>query len=335
MERHVIRIVFLLVSLAIALTTIGWVGFIVTDGLSAGEALSQTINILSSVGLGNPNVKTTAGKVLIGFLQLGAIGIVTVAVAALSQAVLLGTFKQYLGRYRMDDRIKKLNNHFIIAGYSLTGQSIASDLANENQQFVIIEKNHDIITGLEEKGLLYVEGDATDEEVLKKACVERCRALFAVLSSDSDNLMLVLSARGLNEKIKIVSRMTREEFRVRFLRAGADSVMSPQEWASLRMVQSVLRPHLLELLSRILDPAVSNAYIDEAVVTPDCPFLGKSLANSGIRQATGIVILGIKKNNGELLASPGPEEKINEGDVLLGFGQRESFVKLKSILGGK
>ena len=334
MERRAIRILIVLILLVLILVAGGWIGFMLTENLPSAESLAATINILSSVGLGESPADTRAGRILIGVLQFGSISIVTVAVATLTQVVFAGTLRQYMGRYRMDERINKLSNHFIIVGYSLTGAALARDLIAENQPFLVIERDPETITMLEEKGLLYVEGDATNEVVLRKAGIDRARALFAVLSADSDNIMVVLSARGLNENLKVISRATREEYIARFLRAGADAAMSPQEWASRRMVQAVLRPHLLELLSSLLDPTVSHAYLDEARVPDGSPVAGKTLADSGIRRTSGIVILGIARREGECVSAPGPDTLVQEGDVLLGYGRREDFAKLGAFLGG-
>jgi len=331
MERRVLRILFFLVALIIGLVAIGFIGFMAI-GIEPGHALSYTINILSSVGLGSPPSDSSAAWVIIGILQIGSVVIVAVAVANLSQVVLRGELRQYMGRKRMDERIKQLSNHSIITGYSLTGAALANDLIAEDQPFIIMECDPEKITILEESGLLYIEGDATDEEVLKQAGIERARAIFAVLSSDSDNLMVVLSARGLNENLKIVSRITRDEFHSRFLRAGADAAISPQEWASRRMAQAVFRPHLLQLLSSLLDPTVSHAYLDEVNVPSGSHAIGKSLADSEIRSSSGIVILGIAREEGDCVSSPGPETTINDGDILLGYGKRENFSKLAEFL---
>ncbi len=328
------KILLILAVLVVVLLAIGWIGFMVFDHVPPGEALAATINILSQVGLGAPPTESQAGKIIIGILQAGSVVIVALALGALSQVLLLGTFRQFMGRYRMDERISKLNNHSIIAGYSLTGAALAKDLIAEGEQFVVIERDPETITLLDEMNMLYLEGDATDEEVLKKAGIERAKALFAVLSNDSDNLMVVLSARGLSDTIKIVSRCTREEYTRRFLRAGADAAMSPQEWASRRMVQAVLRPHLLEFLSSLLDPTVAHAYLDEVKVPEGSPVVGKTLADSGIRKASGIAVLGIARSSGECLAVVGADTVIEKGDVLLGYGRRSDFASLAKFVGG-
>ena len=148
--------------------------------------------------------------------------------------------------------------------------------------------------------------------------------------------MVVLSARGLNEKIAIVSKATREDYLLRFRRAGANAAISPQEWASRRMIQSVLRPNLLQLLSRLLDPAVVEASLDEIEVPKGSHVVGKKLAESGLRESTGIVILGIMRTNGEMEHAPGPSTVIREGDILIGFGKHENFRILeKALANGK
>jgi len=333
MERRAVRIAIFLGVLLVVLTLFGWLGFMFLVGVSPGKALTGTINIISSVGLGDPpSGDSEVGALIVAVLQLGSVTIVALAVASLSQVIILGAFKQYMGRKRMDERIKNLNNHLIITGYSLTGASLARDLIAESQQFVVIEKDPDKITMLESNDLLYIEGDATDETILSQAGVERAKGLFSVLSSDSDNLMVVLSARGLNQDLKIVSRCTRDDYVSRFHRAGADAAISPQEWASKRMSQAVLRPHLLQLLSSLLDPAVSHAYLDEVTVPENSSIVGKTLADSGIRQESGIVILGIVRGEGDCESSPGPDTVLEADNVLIGFGQRQNFANLRKFL---
>ena len=334
MERREVRIVFILAALVLALSATGWLGLMIFGGMPAGAAISETLNILSTCGFGDYPVKSTAGYIIVAVLQIGALVIVAAAIAVISQTLLAGTIKQYLGRFRMDERIQNLRNHFIITGYSLTGEALIADLQAEGQDYVVIERNADVITRLEERGLLFVEGDATDEAVLKKAGIERARAVFAVLSADSDNLMAVLSARGLNEKATIVTKSTREDYIARFKRAGASVAISPQEWASRRMIQAVLRPNLLTLLSSLLDPTVSDACLDEVPVPKGSPMAGKSLAESQIRRESEIVILGIMHSNNRLEASPGPDSVIHEGDVLIGYGKQDNFARMAAILKG-
>ena len=332
MERRAVRIVITLASLVFALASVGWLAFVLLEHMSPGDALGSVVNILSTVGLGDIPAVSPAGRVVVGILQFGAVSIVAVAIATLAEVMTRGAIRQYMGRYRMDERIKNLRNHFIVVGYSLTGENLTRDLAAEGQAFVVVEKDPEIITRMEERGLLFVEGDAIREDILKKAGIERARGLFAVLSSDSDNLMVVLSARGLNDKVMIVSRATREDFVSRFLRAGANAAMSPQEWASRQMIQAVLRPSLLRLLSSLLDPTVSDAYLDEAKVPFGSPVVGKTLADSGIRHASGIVVLGIVRSDGTLDSSVGPGSVIQENDVLIGYGHRENFARLAEVL---
>ncbi|MCX6646039.1 MAG: NAD-binding protein [bacterium] len=334
MERRTIKIFVTLVLLVIILISGGWIGFMLLD-VPSFKALTATINILSGGGLGSPPIDTNPAWGLISLLQIGSLGIVTITLALLSQLIIQGAMKHYMGRKRMDDRINHLNSHSIIVGYSLTGASLARDLKAEGETFVVVENNPDKITKLGEMGILYVEGNALDEETLKKAGIERARAVFAVLSTDSDNLMLVLSARGFNEKIKVVSKVTREDFVARFYRAGADSAISPQEWASRRMVQAVLRPNLLSLLSSLLDPSIEHAYLEEVKVVPGSPIIGKTIGESGIRPSTEIVILGVATPDGVCNSAVGPGTVLNEGDVLIGYGQRKNFKKLVNLVNGQ
>jgi voltage-gated potassium channel len=318
--------------MVVVLIVFGWVGFMLSDLMTPGIAFSATVNILSTVGLGENPTKTLAGKIITVILQIGAVSIVAVAVSAMSQASMLGALRQYMGRYRMDERIERLKDHFIVVGYSLTGEALTTDLTAEKQPFVVIERDPDVITKLEERGLLFVEGNALDEAILKKAGINRAKGLFAVLSTDSDNLMVVLSARGINERIAIVSKSTREDFLNRFKRAGADSAISPQEWAARQMIQGMLRPNLLALLSILLNPSIEEASLGEVKVPSSSKVIGKTLAQSGIRQDADVVILGVVRSNGDMDASPGHDTLIKQGDILIGYGKHPNLEHLEKIL---
>ncbi|HEX9745290.1 MAG TPA: NAD-binding protein, partial [bacterium] len=295
-------------------------------------AFSRTVNILSNVGLGDYPATNTASTILVIILEIGSVGIVAMAIATLSEVLIRGAIKQYLGRYRMDERINKLTEHFIVVGYSLTGETLVQDLQAEQVPFVVVEQDPEKISLLEAMGILFVEGDGTDEKVLETAGIARARGLFATLSSDSDNLMVVLSASGMNRELQIVSKVTREDFVARFQRAGADVAISPQEWASKRMINSILRPHLLSLLHVLLDPTHDQVFFDESRVPFKSPLVGKSLAESGIRENSGIAIIGIARMDGEMVTSPSGETELMKGDVLIGYGVKQNFNKLHQFL---
>ena len=178
MDRRAVRIALVLIILVAALVAIGWVGFMLSENMTAWDAFAATINILSTVGLGNAPANSRASQILVVVLQIGALGIVAVAVATMSASLGARHAEAIFGRYRMDDRINKLSGHFIIVGYSLTGETLTHDLASEGQKFVVIERDPQC-RKLEDRGVLFVEGDAIDETVLKNAGIEAGEGIFA------------------------------------------------------------------------------------------------------------------------------------------------------------
>ena len=233
----------------------------------------------------------------------------------------------------MDERIHLLKGHYMICGYGLTGRQIAKDIAYEDNSFLIIEKSPRACELAREQGHLYIEGDATDEEVLKKAGITKAVGLFTVLNEDADNLLVVLSARMLNEDLTIVSRVTSEEMRERFKKAGANSVVSYIDWASRNMLSAMIRPSTLEMLTLLLDATVSETHLEEIKIPEGSHLIGKTIQQSGIRHEMGIYIIGYFCTSGcRVITNPPPETMFKEGDIIVGLGTRDSFKKLKKSL---
>jgi len=233
----------------------------------------------------------------------------------------------------MDERIHLLKGHYMICGYGLTGRQIAKDIAYEDKSFLIIEKSPRACELAREQGHLYIEGDATDEEVLKKAGITKAVGLFTVLNEDADNLLVVLSARMLNEDLTIVSRVTSEEMRERFKKAGANSVVSYIDWASRNMLSAMIRPSTLEMLTLLLDATVSETHLEEIKIPEGSHLIGKTIQQSGIRHEMGIYIIGYFCTSGcRVITNPPPETMFKEGDIIVGLGTRDSFKKLKKSL---
>ncbi len=333
MKASIQRLVVMIVVI-ITLGSFSTLFFIAYDRMSFAEAVALTVSTLSTVGWADTAELSTPSLVLCTILSFGAITLVVGFIATFSQLFLMGSIQDFLGRRKMDDRIRQLKNHYIVCGFGMTGRQIAEDLGYEGKQFLVVDKDPVTIQMAREQGDLFIEGDATDEEVLKQAEISKAVGLFSVLDSDADNLLVVLSARGLNESLRIVSRVTSDDMRERFRRAGADNIVSYIDWASRNMLNAMLKPNTLQLLVQFLDSSVSDTHLEEWRIPEDSHLVGKSLMESGIREATGIHVLGyFHFEKARLQSNPPSNTILKGGDVIVGLGTRDGFKKLSEYTG--
>jgi len=322
-----------MILIIVLMATIGTIFFMASEGYEFPDALALTVSTLSTVGWADTVNLSTAGKVFCTILSLGAITIVVGFIATFSQLFLMGSLQEFLGRKKMDDRIRQLKNHYILCGFGLTGRQIAKDIIYEHKPFMIIDSDPESIEVARDLGYLYIEGDATHEEILKRAEITKAVGLFSVLDSDADNLLVVLSASGLNENLRVVSRVTSDEMHDRFFRAGADNVVSYIDWASRNMLNAMLKPNTLKLLIQFLDSAVSDTHLHEIEIPASSHIVGKSLQESGIREETGVFIIGhFCCDEKKLISNPPPDTVFKENDVIVGLGMREEFKKLEQYI---
>ncbi len=332
MRESFTRLLVMIIIIAL-FTVAGTAFFSIVEGLSLPDAVALTVSTLSTVGWADTANLSAASKIVCTVLSFGAIIFVVGFIATFSQLFLMGAIQEFLGRRKMDERIRNLKGHYIICGFGLTGRQIAKDLSYEDQRFLVIDTDTESIQFAREMGYLYLEGDATDEDNLKKSEISKAIGLFSVLSEDADNLLVVLSARGLNESLRIVSRVTSDDMRERFRRAGANNVVSYIDWASRNMLNAMLKPNTLEVLTLFLDAAISDTHLEEIEIPKESKIVGKSLLESGIRQQTGIVVLGyFCPEQCKVITNPPSDIVFRGGDVIVGLGTREAFKKLKSYI---
>ncbi|OGP53000.1 MAG: hypothetical protein A2Y65_04310 [Deltaproteobacteria bacterium RBG_13_52_11] len=232
----------------------------------------------------------------------------------------------------MEKRVKRLKNHYVLCGYGRIGSFIAREFDVENIPFVVIEKEPERIKLLEEDGFPYVEGDATDDENLISAGVERARCLVAATGSDADNLYITLSTRSLNPTIYILSRAGEEGAEKKLLSAGANRVVSPYLMGAARMLNAVLRPNIVEFVDLVVERKHLELQLEEITVEDDARFKGKSLRESGIRREFGLIVVAIKKGSGTMIFNPSSETLIEKGDVLIVLGEKKHLGMLEQLV---
>jgi len=235
----------------------------------------------------------------------------------------------------LESRIGKLRDHYIICGYGRIGHLICREFQSRPTPFVVVEQNPNHIERLEREGYMYVEGDATDDETLQAAGIEHAKGLITAVTSDTDNVYITLTARGLNPKLFILARAGDEGAEKKLMRAGASKVISPYTIGASRMAQAILRPSVVDFIELATASEHLALQIEEIRIAADSVLAGKNLIDSGIRQSMGIIIVGIKESDGKMTFNPPPEKNIEPNSVLIILGERPAISQLEKIAGGR
>jgi len=229
----------------------------------------------------------------------------------------------------MEFKASQLKNHFIVCGFGRMGKVICSELSSQKQPFIVIDSDTDKINDIREAGLTHVQGDATMDETLIKANLKDARGLVVVLSSDSDNLFVTMSARTMNPELFITSRCSVDDNSVKMRRAGADKVVNPYVAGGHKMADLLVEPSLEDSVELILPKQNVDLAIEEIKVSALKGFSGKSIRNAGLREEYGLLVAGVVDESGEVNISPGPDTVLENNQILMLIGKKENLKELK------
>ena len=235
------------ISVIVGVISFGTIGYAVIEGWTVFDSLYMTIITLTTVGYEEVHPLSRAGRYFTIILVLSGVGSMLYALGVGAKVVIEGEFRDILGRRQLSKKIERLKDHYIICGYGRMGKTICKEMVRSNAPFIIVEKDPEILITIE-KDVLSMQGDSTQDSVLKDAGIDRARGLISVISTDADNLYVVLSARGLNPQLKIVARASEDGAEQKLLRAGADKVISPYSLGGLRIAQTILKPAVVDFI---------------------------------------------------------------------------------------
>jgi voltage-gated potassium channel len=297
-----------LIGLALALVILaGTVGFHFIEGWPWFDGLYMVVTTLTTIGYQETHPLSHAGRVFNVGVIVAGVSLVFLAIGALTQALLEFELRSFFGRRKMEREIGRLRDHYIICGAGRVGRSAARELARQPVPFVIIENN-------EAKAARY-----SSEEWLV-AHIDEARGLVAATTTDATNLYIILTARALNPKLKIIARASEEDAEKHLLTAGADSIVSPYSFAGQRIAQTFLRPHVVSFLDTATTHLGIDLEIGEISVSAHSSFAGKTIETSRIRQERGVIVLAIKRGQG-MRFNPAPDDRIEAGDFLIAMGE--------------
>jgi voltage-gated potassium channel len=307
--------VILLVTIIISFGTIG---YMLIEGWGLLDSLYMTVITLSTVGFKEVGDLSTSGRLFTIILIIGGVGTVLYALGKGARFILEGELQEAFGRRILEKKVKGLKDHYIICGFGRMGKIIGKELKNRGVEFIAIEKNP---IPYEKEEMLILEGDATQDDVLKESGIEKAKGLITVLSTDAENLYVVLSAKGLNPGLYIVARAGEEGSEQKLLRAGADRVISPYLIGGLRIAHTVLKPAVVDFIEFATKAGNIDLQMEEITIPESSGLIGLTLDQCGMGRELGIIVVAIKRATGEMRFNPTFRTTIKLGDTLIVLGE--------------
>jgi voltage-gated potassium channel len=298
---------------------LGIAGYMAIEGWTFFDALYMVITTVTTVGYGEIQPLSTAGRTFTMLLIVLGVGTMLYTLSTVVHYAVEGELTRRVGRRRMQGRIEQLRDHVVLCGYGRVGRQIAAEFRRERVAYVVVDVNESSLATASADGCLWVPGNAAGDDVLLAAGVKRARGLITAVDSDVDNVYVTLSARGLNPSLYIVARASREDAEPKLRRAGADRVISPYQIGGRRMAMLALRPVAVDFVDTIMHDPNTDLLLEELEVRPASPMVGKSLEAARGVEAAGAIVLAVKRDS-RLIPNPPGDLVVRAGDQLVVMG---------------
>ncbi|HUJ73564.1 MAG TPA: potassium channel protein [bacterium] len=321
------RLMLLMLGVLVA----GALGYHLLLGWGWLDAFYMAAITVTTVGFQEVQPLDAGGRLFTIFLIITSVSLFAYALTSLTALMVETEFTAVFARRRMDKKIAALSGHDILCGFGRTGQSVSDHLLQRGHRFVVIEQKPENLLLLRERGALFVEGDATHDDALERAGIRRAKGLVAALGNDAENVYLVLSARQMNPELTIVSWASSDEAERKVLRAGADHTLSPYALGGRRIAQLLLNPHTVEFLDHAMAGS-SSIQLEEIRISPGSRAVGSSLKGMGVGRDLGVIIIGVRRTEGNLQFNPPADLPLQADDILIGIGSQEQLEKLRQML---
>lgn len=311
----------------------GTLWYRLVEGWSWVDSAYMTISTLATVGIGEINPLGERGRLFTMILMV--MGLITIGyiVNRSTEALIQGYFQAGIRRRQEKRLIETLIDHYILCGFGRTGRQVALEFAAEGIPFVLIDSDSEQVEKAKELNYRVIQGDATLDDSLIAAKIERAICIVAALTSDAENLYTVLSAKTLNPQIRAIARASTEEAVQKLQRAGADAVVSPYITGGRRLAAAALRPQVMDFVDGILTGTNSAFYMEEFLIDPKtCPCVGQTLSEARLRSQSGALVLAVRRADGTLIGGPTGDTLLMAGDLLICMGTAEQLRQLTQIL---
>ena len=305
-------------------------GYMTLEGWSLADSLYMVVITLSTVGYGEIRPLSPTGRVVTLALIVGGMTALAYGAGAFSRIVVEGELRRVLGRRKMDRQISKLCEHFVICGYGRVGKNVCADLIAEGLEVVVVESDEHVVQQHVSDPVMFVVGDATEDEVLDSAGIRKARGLILALSNEVDNVYVTLLARESFPDLQILARGSTDRGQQRLRAAGADRVVSPERMGARELAQSVLRPTVVEFIKLATAHENIELQIDEQSIGEDSQLVGQTIAACDVRRKFGLIVVGVMTRDGEMSFNPAPEHRIEARSTLVLLGRKTDLQRFAS-----
>lgn len=329
MRRSPMRRLLFATGLVVALTLFGTVGYMLLGDAGALDALYMTIITIAAVGYGETIQLVGAARLFTLLIIVLGVGSITFLVVSGLDFVLEGHLEDLLGRRRMDRELARLSGHTIVCGFGQVGRHVAMHLVEEQRPVVVVDPATERVAVARTFDLLTVQGDATLEETLLEVNVGRAGSVVACAHDDADNVLISLTAKGINPDAFVVARIKRDENEAKVRRAGADRVIAPAAIGGRRIAALVTRPGVVDFLDVLTHGNDQDLMLEEVVVLADGPLDGRSLQDLQLRERHGLTVLAVQAQGRTTNTRPQPDTVLHAGDLLVVLGGRDALGELR------
>lgn len=319
---------FIILVLVFAVMVTGVIGYSIIEGWSLFDAFYMTVITLTTTGYQEVHSLTPEGRIFTILLLMFGMGLVAYSISAIMSEVMAIDFSKRR-RVKMDSQINKLKGHTIVCGFGRMGKVTCAELKENDHEFVVIEKDQKHVEALKNSSYLWIEGDATHDDVMQAAGIEHAKVLVSLIDNDSDSLYLALAARTMNPDIFIIARASEESAESKIYRAGANKVFLPIINSGLKVAESVLNPAVEDLLNLTggNKEKGSRLRLADIEVRTGSKLLGKTLANCGFKRDS-LIVVGIQKLSDEFVFGPAADYQFEKGDKLITLGTKDSYEEI-------